>query len=535
MTALALVLALATGQEAKPTVPAGSSEAFQTSVRNVVADLAAGSWALAAQGAARLPDTDVTVSLDGKLLDTEQSAEFKAAVQEAMDVWAEAMSELKVSWAAVGETADVRFNFVPSLPEGEGGRMQGAVHFFGGGPAEPRVEAVIALVRDTPSVRVEAADVRAEAAYAIGASLGLAGSPRPGSSMGRTDAPMRLKPVVMPDERRLARRVLELSGLLRKAAAEKRTVELGRPVAVLQPAELRLEGVRQGEPLQTSFEVSNQGDGELEYRVVPDCGCFTVGYTGTIAPGATSLVQVLADTSEFPGPFRKALYLYTNDPDTPVRRIPVESHVRPAYRFLGPATLAPVVLGESGGTVELFLAIDPDRPFKVTAVEVSGATGQAVFEPWSGQMADPELGEAATDRQGYRIRVLLAPGVGPGRVTAGVFARTDDPKTPRLQKTFQVQQGIVAMPASIYFGEFRGAGTAHVIVSRPGRPFQVLGLETDTDFVAPSLAPYRGSDYKLTVRIAKDAPKGRFSATVTIKTDDPGQPTVTVPVSGVVR
>ena len=76
---------------------------------------------------------------------------------------------------------------------------------------------------------------------------------------------------------------------------------------------------------------------------------------------------------------------------------------------------------------------------------------------------------------------------------------------------------------------------AHTILSRPDKPFKVLSVESDVTFIKASLEPFKGStNYKIVAQYDGTAPRGRFLAKITVKTDDPKQPVIEIPVEGIV-
>ena len=271
-------------------------------------------------------------------------------------------------------------------------------------------------------------------------------------------------------------------------------------------------------------------------KAIPECGCIHLTCPPKVMPGQVGVVYVDVDTSLFPGAFNKAFEIFTNDPETPNRRIPIISRFIPRFQFISPAGGNFIVMDDLGAKQDVFLAINPAKPFKVKSVRVSGISGIAEFAPWEGVMADPMKGEDALPRKGYKISFLLSPTEKKGRVPVGVIVETDSPDFPSLIATFSVQWGILVEPERIYFGEIpRKDYVAHFIVSRPGKPFKITGVSTDSEFISASYDLGRGGGYKVSVLLSEKAPFGELTGKVTVKTDDPKQSVIVVPVRAVFK
>ena len=80
-----------------------------------------------------------------------------------------------------------------------------------------------------------------------------------------------------------------------------------------------------------SVAISNSGDLALEiHRVRACCGAKASVSTNSIAPGESATLTVSLGPMAKPGPFRKKVTLYTNDPAAPVVEIPIVGEVAEA-------------------------------------------------------------------------------------------------------------------------------------------------------------------------------------------------------------
>jgi hypothetical protein len=337
---------------------------------------------------------------------------------------------------------------------------------------------------------------------------------------------------------RLAQRVIEVSDRIRKELAAKKDPKVGAPQIYINPTKFTPAPVGQAEEMTLTLQVSNQGKGTLDYRLVPDCGCFVLGrYQSTLAPGETTVVSIMINTYEFLGKLSKVLYVYSNDPEFPIKRIPLETIVRHAYRFVN-KTEGPVLYAEgSGATFETILVLDDSQDFNIKSVTVNGVSAIVEHSPWTGELDYPEIGEGVKERKGFLIRAVLSPNVPEGRTPMQIQVETDDDVFRSLVTTINVQKGIVSVPLSLYFGQIgKEPARTWVVLTRPGRPFKILKVESDTDFIVPSFEPGRdGAEYRVIASYAGDGPIGRFVGRITVHTDDPKQSVIKLVVEGTVR
>ncbi len=535
------IFAFVFSSKAAPVVPAGTNAAFQKAFQMVQSDLrpfdfrTMGSFADAARDAAALPTLDVTMTWDDRNVPPARREEFARARDAAVKAWQKEVPELKLTLGKEGRIQVAFENELPPNPDSPG--PAGAVFMLSPSPNDPAVDAVISLTREATKHSVEAVDVQNEVAYAIGAYFGLERTENPGNIMWRREGSYFAGNRVAPEEARTVRATLASVAQLRQAIIKKSWLTPAQPSAFIQPAELTTEPVIQGTIAQMSFQVFNRGTAKLEIRVTPDCGCFRLDYPKTIEPGASGLVKVYVDTSEFPGNIQKSLYFYSNDTDIPMRRIPVSFRVEPLYRFINPSGNDIVVAGKDGASAEIVLALNPKQPMLVESVDFDGVPAKVSFEPWSGDLADPSINEPLMRREGYRIKIDLPADIIPGRSTGTIVVKTNSKDFPILRRTLYVQKGIAVLPLSVYFGELsRRPERAWVLLSRPERDFKVLKVESDNPSITAHVEPLKGNwEYKLVVEYDGKADFGNLSGMLQVHTNDPDQPVIAVPVTGVVR
>jgi hypothetical protein len=127
-----------------------------------------------------------------------------------------------------------------------------------------------------------------------------------------------------------------------------------------------------------------------------------------------------------------------------------------------------------------------------------------------------------------------------GAVAKAVTLHTDDPQAQTLRLVVQgtVLKDLVADPPTLYVGEvWRGSEverSASLRSARPAGTARVVAAQARGPFVVPRLLDDGAGGLRITVRVADDAPAGRFRDEIVVRGVGPDA-TVILPVLGVVR
>ncbi|MBI3721787.1 MAG: hypothetical protein HY248_04465 [Fimbriimonas ginsengisoli] len=242
------------------------------------------------------------------------------------------------------------------------------------------------------------------------------------------------------------------------------------------------------------------------------------------------------DTSELSGQFHRRVILTSNDPNHPVLGASVRVNVRPAYRILSSQPKV-VIIGDQGADLEAYLVIEPGIKITPLSVRLDGLKGKVTYEPWSGNLADPDRKEPARPREGYLFRIHVDPTDFGVSAQIGIAVATDNPKFPVLRRGFGIQRGIAVSPDELYLGEVGAkARPFSFLVSRPGHPFRLLSASSDTPYLKVGKLPTDSKDeFKLSVSYLGHALPGPIRASILLTTDEPTQRTVVLRVSGEAR
>ncbi|MBL8060706.1 MAG: DUF1573 domain-containing protein [Chthonomonas sp.] len=520
-----------------PAINPGTNEWFQRGMVSVMRDLEAGKFPQAVAKAARLPDASISMKWDETGLSAVQKTEFRAARDRAVEAWRVVIPELKVSFQGFN-VPEVNVSFATTLPPNpDSAGPAGAVFLTSIEPSDPAIDAVIALQRGPTKARSVGMDVYNEVAYAIGSALGLARFPQTGAAMYRTEGSYNDHYPPLRGYLTLINENFKSVQTLRTAAAKKQRLSPAIPELAIQPARFDAKPTIQGAPLSFSITLTNKGKAPLQYRIVPDCGCFTIRQGTVVPPGETTGIGVAINTMDFPGKHAKVIYIYSNDPENPVRIFPVTFEAKPRYRFLWEEATDVLQVSDSGRTATVYLALEGDT--KVLGASITGgATGMVDFEPWQGTLPDSKYSEGPMARKGYRFDLIFGPNIGAGRRTVGLMVDTDDPVFNQLTFPFYLQKGIVALPQRVYLGEVRvgQAAQASTRISRPGKPFKVLRVEPVSTALSATFEPFgTKGEYRINITFKGVTDTGNYTGKIRVHTDDPEQPVIEVDVAAVVR
>mgnify|MGYP001810470838 CR=1 FL=1 len=536
MTALVFSVLVAGSPQSLPAMPAGSSRDFQAQVLAVAQATQVGKWDEARNLADRLPTLTPRVWVDEAQIAASQRVDWLRELDRGITAWTRRFPEFQPRRAPKA-SADVLFTFADRLPVPAGGNLPaGLVTSQAPVGPEPALEAILARQRAEPAMAIDARILSNEASYVMGRWLGLERTPALMGAMGRTDGMASWSPEPTAAEIRLARQIQEYVTRVRAAVTSKAVLTVQTPQVFVPVRQLDYGQPRQGERIVRTFDVTNNGQGELTLRLQPDCSCFAWQGPTRLAAGETGTFTVQMDTTEFIGEQSKSLYLYSNDPDASVQVIKVSANISPEYRVIPAWPTAPNLYLDERSTATFYLFFPEDRPLTFREARVSGISGVADLTPWEGELADPVMKEGPRKRKGYRVDVLLDGTQVSGRVNASLIIESNNANTRTIFFPFIVQKGIAAIPQSIFFGDVtQGPVGAWPQLSRPGRPFKVTAVACDDKRFRPSFSRLPNGDWKVSVAFDATGSTGQFVTVVRVRTDDPKQSLIEIMVQGTRR
>lgn len=310
-------------------------------------------------------------------------------------------------------------------------------------------------------------------------------------------------------------------------------------VIKVEPRAYDFGTMKQQESRTTFLTVTNEGAGQLAIaNVEADCGCTVPTLaTNLLGPGESTQIEVRFDSKKFHGKQHKSIQIHSNDPMNPVVDVMIMADVQtplvidPPTQRLG-FTRSLVGDEQSGRVVftateqDLEIAVDDTRKgiFAVRAVNrLDGDPRRAALE-----VALPKDAPAGRHRDNVRVKTNI-----PGHETVDIGM---------AGWRYEV---LATSPEEVNF-RFKPSFKQDVRVapSEKGTEFKVTGAEIDLPEITVTVnetVPNVETLVRLTgAPIGADDPRaiesrGRIEGTLTIHTNLPDLPVLTVPVRYMVR
>jgi hypothetical protein len=507
----------------QPILSIGASPVLTKAVQDVAKLTSSGDFAGAKKSLRLLPDYEVKISWDESSIPKDSRFDFRAQQAQVFAEWIRSVPSAR--FTLVDKNPDLLVSFV----SGSGVNLKWSSEV-----AEARLTLKIGLSPN--GVPIDPNGVHNAFSYGIGIYFGIAKLPIPALLMSAPDDPAPLPLRLSPLESSIANSNLKICSQIREQVQKSSVIRDGMPALATEPKPVDLGTVLQGTKADFEFHVPNSGSAPLVFRVIPDCTCFSVVPTvKLVQPNSSGKAILRMDTTQFAGSLHKTLYLFTNDSQNPVRAIPIDVRITPRYRMLPPRPV--LIADEDGITLTAYLFTPKDHPLKIKQAQSEGLPGEVAFEPWQGDLADPDMNEGALPRTGYRFVLRLRDIPEGSQLGTNIVVTTDDPTFEQINYTLFVQRGILAMPANVFMGEI-GASPRKMafLVTRPGKPFKISAIEVDSSHLSATFEPTKTvGEYRVSVNYDGKAAQGDYRASVSVKTDDPKQPVIVVPVTATVR
>ena len=308
------------------------------------------------------------------------------------------------------------------------------------------------------------------------------------------------------------------------------------PHAVFGPTQHGFGSVRRGDRVVWVFRVHNEGDTALAVTSVRfSMPGMTARLPGQIEPGGVGAISLEWATDHVQGSVRGVTVVETNDPRERSITLVLAGTVH------APIDIEPIpavfLSSFRGEDVQRELTLRSNRPDPVTMRLVThrGAHYTASLEP-------------IQPGRTWRLTVKVAPGTLPGRYTEALRIESDDPVIGTLTLAVHVfvKPDVYANPDEIDFGEvpvirIREQPAAMrfleqlVIVKRREGTFRLRGIRSDVaalDLRATPASAESGT-FRIDAGLRLDALRpGSLEGTISIDTDDPAFPHLTIRVRG---
>ena len=283
-----------------------------------------------------------------------------------------------------------------------------------------------------------------------------------------------------------------------------------------------------GPPLRHVFTIKNVGSGPLQItKVATSCGCTAAKPSRTIlAPGEIATLETSVDTHFEQGHSLSVVTLATNDPAAPSLQLKIEGVIKPQVQA------QPVDI--DFGSVRRGATAERD-------VLVSDLVGGSGFALKSVTNASPYIkvtqAPRPDGRPGALLHVTLTPAMLAGPISDTL--RIETTRAPLRVGILGIVTGdLLVKPNQVSFGILahnQGAVRTIRLTNQGSRAINVLGVKSTNDSVFANVAPVTpGKEYTVTVALRRNTPDGQIRGALTIRTDDPGQATVTIPYYGII-
>jgi hypothetical protein len=285
--------------------------------------------------------------------------------------------------------------------------------------------------------------------------------------------------------------------------------------------------VEEGVFCEFKFRVVNRGKADLLINEVkPSCGCTAPKWDRVVKPGAESVIGAQMNTEYLRGAVTKHLMVFSNDPSRPEIELTITAHVHPLVQIT-PAPAALLTVEDAAVTREFTLERSGGHPMKILEVIPNS--------PFIKTEATPLPGPGR-----FKVAITATADAPYGRSTVPVVVRTDLEKGGMLMLTLTVDRGIVTEPPVAFMGLLTEVSplpmSTTCTVTRQSGPFHVKSVAVDDPKLAVKFDTVRdGAEYRVVVTYAGGWDAGVKRRTLTITTDDPKQPSITVPVQAIVQ
>jgi len=282
-----------------------------------------------------------------------------------------------------------------------------------------------------------------------------------------------------------------------------------------------------GPPIKHIFTIRNEGSGELIIgQVMASCGCTAAKpAVMKLGPGQSTQIAVEIASSVLRGQSVHTVSVLTNDPKMPDAELKLTGNVQMQVT----PTPAEVDFGKvpRGGVVTRTLVLTPfdAAGFKVGDIKNENSNIKV------------ERTNKMVPGHGVELKLTMEK---PTQV--GPFVDTIDIATNRVPvkvSAFGAVTGALSIdPPQVSFGIVNSKQSAERIVrltNSGDRNVKITGIDTSNTSVTAEAEPVKpGKEYKVTVELRQNTPDGQVRGQIVLKTDDPDQPTVTIPFYGIV-
>ena len=295
--------------------------------------------------------------------------------------------------------------------------------------------------------------------------------------------------------------------------------------------------VAKGEAIRHSFVVRNEGTTDLHLTEVrPSCGCTAAEFDRVIGPGKAGRITLVVETKGFQGPISKSALVLSDDPAAPQTSLLVNATVKAVVDVLPSGFLRIQALAGEKTSAEVTVVSD-DPAFSPAVAEPPPAWAVATVAP----LAEKDLLPSRGTRQ-VRVRLDVGEGAPEGLVGGSVKLSTG---LENLRLLEIPMSGFIRPPVSVNVGrvnfqnfvpEGEPVRRTVILTNQNPRNERLVVTEATTSVagIKVEAVPMDGQKVQIMMTVDPAIRKGPFEGALTVKTNDPMKPVISLPVSGTV-
>ena len=282
--------------------------------------------------------------------------------------------------------------------------------------------------------------------------------------------------------------------------------------------------IEKGEKVSVNFEFKNAGDGELEISdVKASCGCTTATPEKlNYAPGEVGMIPVTFDSTRFNGQITKTINVTSNDPDNPRTQLRITGNVLSEV-VNDPVSLAISNIRRTEKVSRAFYV----KTESLDRLEITDLAATFDFLKLTQERVDDKNIKVVVSFDGATLpqdRDIYQ-----GHITY----KTNGVKIPegKLSVFIRVMKPVRARPGSVYFFSTPKGQAREMLVTlytEEGVDLKLGKIESSEKFI--TVEKMEGNQIKIS--LSADAEVGKFNGKVTIDTNVPEQPVLTISVRG---
>jgi Protein of unknown function (DUF1573) len=296
----------------------------------------------------------------------------------------------------------------------------------------------------------------------------------------------------------------------------------------------------EGEKASHTFSFKNTGDAVLLIKKVKtSCGCTAAVISSKeIESGKTGEIKATFNTKRFRGKQSKTIYVSSNDPKHPTVQLKLQATVKSAASFK-PRNIQ---FGEvtRGEKISRIIELTPEvETIKIT--ELTAAPDVFTARILEAEKVNPDEKIDDSKNRPIRIEVSVSPDAPIGRHNGNLTVKIDHPRISTLSARLylRVVGQVKFSPRMLFFDENaqknRGAKKIRITGSK-GPDLEIVGVNsTSPQFQAETVIIKAGKEFDVEIRMAENVEPGRYQGEIVIKTNDPDQKEIKIPVRSNIR